>query len=171
MTHKVFVHIKNYTRPMFSPVCVKAAVAETLEYYRRAVSVPCEVSAVITDDEDIRAYNNEFRGEDHATDVLSFPAHEICVEDGVFPSKELAEASTGFCALGDILISAETVFRQTGGDKSKINAEAMFMTVHSMLHLLGYDHAEPDEKAVMRKNETEIMKNLGLGDYLDNKNY
>ncbi|MDR0812552.1 MAG: rRNA maturation RNase YbeY [Oscillospiraceae bacterium] len=171
MTHKIFIHIKNYTSPMFSPAAVKAAIVAVLDYYRKAITIPCEVSAVITDDEDIRAYNNEFRGEDHSTDVLSFPAHDISMEYGVFPSAELAEPSTGCCALGDILISAETVFRQTGGDKSKINAEAMFMTVHSMLHLLGYDHAEPGEKAVMRENETEIMKNLGLGDYLGNKNY
>lgn len=116
---------------------------------------PAEVSVVITDDEEIRDINREYRGIDAATDVLSFPQCER--------GEELPDF--GYVSLGDIVISAEHAVRQSELYGHSFERELSFLTVHSTLHLLGYDHvtSEEDER-VMREKQRLAMKMLGLDD-------
>ncbi len=128
---------------------------------QQGVTVRCEVDVAITDDEGIRTLNREMRGVDAATDVLSFPALEL--QPGVLPTEEDADPGTGLVPLGDMAISMEHVTAQAeeyGHSKSR---EAAYLTVHSLLHLLGYDHMdEGPEKAKMRAEEEKICALMGL---------
>ena len=106
-----------------------------------------EVNITFTDDEKIREMNNQFRHIDAATDVLSFPLGENGEYD--------INPDTGCKQLGDIVISVEHAVAQAN--------EVAFLTVHSMLHLLGYDHVNGGlEKTIMREKEEEALGRLGL---------
>ncbi len=114
-----------------------------------------EVDISFVDDEDIRAINNEFRSIDAATDVLSFPLGQ----DGTYD----INPQTGAKMLGDIVISVEHAFAQADLYGHGIEREIGYLTVHSMLHLLGYDHVNGGvEKMRMREKEEEILALLGL---------
>lgn len=122
-----------------------------------------QVTVTITDDEGIRKYNNEFRQIDKATDVLSFPLNDfyrsIPGEDMV----ELMDPITCHVPLGDMIISVERAREQAKEYGHGLARECAYLTVHSMLHLLGYDHVdEAEEKAAMREKEEEILSVLGL---------
>ena len=118
---------------------------------------PCEVSVTFTDNEGIRAINAEYRGIDVPTDVLSFPLTDY---EGVdFPVADEPESS-----LGDIVISLERASEQADEFGHSFEREVAFLTVHSMLHLLGYDHVNSDEEdAEMRRRQREILESMGLG--------
>lgn len=146
---------------------LRSRVDRLFEHIGQAQS---EVSIVLTDDEEIRALNKTWRGIDAPTDVLSFPMRE-----GEDP--EIAQT----LPLGDIVISVDTALRyvdscrhktrldETGPapltDSWSILDELTFLVIHSTLHLLGYDHATPDEERIMRSLEREWMLFvLGLGE-------
>ena len=121
------------------------------------ISVPCEGSVLLTDDEGIHGLNRDFRQVDRATDVLSFPANEL--KAGEF-SPELCEADpkTGRIMLGDMALSIEHAVAQGDEYGHGTKREIQYLTVHSMLHLLGYDHMDDGEqKRQMRQREKEIM--------------
>ena len=124
------------------------------------VNVPCEVSVVITNDAEIRKINREFREVDAPTDVLSFPMHTLV--PGRFEAPKGADTpQTGVLLLGDIVISAERVHEQARAYGHSIERETAYLTVHSVLHLLGYDHTdEADDKKKMRAREEEIYGEL-----------
>lgn len=113
-----------------------------------------ELSLVLTDDENIRELNAEWRGEDKATDVLSFP-----MDDG----EELAGPGEGLRPLGDIVISVETAATEAGKCELDLEAMAVFLLVHGFCHLLGHDHAEPDEAAAMREAEDRLLAAIAPG--------
>lgn len=115
-----------------------------------------EVSVLITDDEKIQKINKEFRGIDKKTDVLSFPMFEF---DEV--EKPCAEFE-GETELGDIVISLETAFSQAEEYGHSAAREMAFLTVHSMLHLFGYDHMEENDRIKMRVREEYFLSKLGL---------
>lgn len=118
---------------------------------------PCEVSVLLTDDEGIRRLNSEFRGVDSATDVLSFPANEFPAGGFDFEAAE-KDPDTGRAVLGDMAISVEHVRAQGAEFGHGTKREMQYLTVHSVLHLLGYDHMDEGEmKRVMRSREKEIM--------------
>lgn len=124
------------------------------------IKVPCEISVLLTDDEGIHALNREFRKVDRPTDVLSFPANEF--EAGKF-DPDIAEQNpkTGRVMLGDMAISLEHAALQGKEYGHGTKHEIMYLTVHSILHLLGYDHVdEGEEKHLMRAREKEIMERL-----------
>lgn len=129
----------------------RRAVKAALEYEK--VGFVPEVSVTYTDNEGIRELNAAHRNIDRPTDVLSFP---------LFEKKELIEASDGD-ALGDIVISLEKAREQANEYGHSFEREVAFLTVHSMLHLLGYDHeiSEADEKEMFFRQE-EILKTMGL---------
>ena len=105
----------------------------------------CIVSVMLTDDDGIRELNREFRDVDAATDVLSFPMGDM-------------EPETGKTLLGDMMINIKRCEQQGEEFGHGFEREIMYLTVHSILHLLGYDHMdEGPEKALMRKREKEIM--------------
>ncbi len=130
---------------------IRRAVKASLEYEK--VTFAPEVSVTFTDNEGIRELNASHRNIDRATDVLSFP---------LFEKEDLTEATDGD-ALGDIVISLERAREQANEYGHSFEREVAFLTVHSMLHLLGYDHetSEADEKEMFFKQE-EILKTIGL---------
>ena len=134
---------------------VKEAVRAALA--AEGVSEPCLVGVVFTDDEGIRRVNREFRGVDRATDVLSFPFSEQ--RPGAFDA-QLCERDpeSGRLLLGDMMISLERCALQGEEFGHGFEREIRYLTVHSVLHLLGYDHVDEGKmKKQMRAREKEIM--------------
>ena len=128
---------------------IRRAVSETLKY--EGVESDCEVSVTFTDNEGIHTLNKEYRNIDRPTDVLSFP--QVDYESG--------ESAEG--ALGDIVLSLERADEQAKEFGHSFERECAFLCVHSVLHLLGYDHELSDEDdADMRKRQREIMEIMGL---------
>ena len=116
----------------------------------------CEVSVTFTDDAGIRELNKNFRKIDSATDVLSFPLFDF--EGSEEPAVDELENM-----LGDIVISLERAAAQAEEYGHSFEREVAFLTVHSMLHLLGYDHVNSEEEELdMRRRQTAIMEMLGL---------
>lgn len=114
-----------------------------------------EVSVSFVNNEQIRQLNNEFRQKDAATDVLSFPLGQ----DGVYDRN----LETGALQLGDIVISIEKAVEQARIYGHSLQREIGFLTVHSMLHLLGYDHESGGLEMVrMREKEESVLSSLGL---------
>lgn len=122
----------------------------------------CEVSVLLTDNEGIHELNRDYRGVDRPTDVLSFPANEL--SPGEFDA-DLCERDpeTGRVFLGDMAISLEKCETQAEEFGHSFERELMYLTVHSTLHLLGYDHVDEAEmKRQMRGREDAIMSRLGI---------
>ncbi len=114
-----------------------------------------EVSVSFVDDQEIRSLNKIYRDKDSATDVLSFPLGENGVYDVNF--------ETGAYMLGDIVISVERAVEQAKLYGHSLQREIAFLTVHSMLHLLGYDHEQGGIEAVrMREKEEMVLAEMGL---------
>jgi probable rRNA maturation factor len=109
-----------------------------------------DLSIVLTDNARLHELNLNYLGIDSPTDVLSFPASET-------------DPETGARYIGDILISVPRAQEQADGADHPLESEVQLLIVHGMLHLLGYDHAEPDEKARMWQAQSEILESLGLG--------
>ena len=125
------------------------------------VDFPCEVDVLVTSDEEIHQLNREARQVDRATDVLSFPAFDL--RPGELPGPEDADPGTGLVPLGDMMISMEHVAAQAKEYGHSNRRELAYLTVHSVLHLLGYDHLdEGPMKAQMREREEAILAELGL---------
>ena len=126
------------------------------------VAVPWEVDVLFTDDEGIHQINLEQREVDRPTDVLSFPMFEL--EPGVPPEDEdYLDPETGMCPLGDMCISLERAEEQAKEYGHSLERELCYLTVHSVLHLLGYDHLdEGPMKRQMREREEKILTEMGL---------
>lgn len=134
---------------------VRRAIEATLDYEQ--YENPCEVSVTFTDNEGIHALNKQYRGVDRPTDVLSFPLFDYESETEEPPVDELIGM------LGDIVLSLEQADKQATEYGHGFDREVAFLTVHSMLHLLGYDHETGEEdEADMRRRQREIMEMLGL---------
>ncbi|MBO7304089.1 MAG: rRNA maturation RNase YbeY [Clostridia bacterium] len=132
---------------------IRRAILATLDY--EGFVYDAEVSVTLCDNEYIRTLNREYRGKDAPTDVLSFPLYE----DGNF---EMSECIGG-AMLGDIVISLERASEQAKEIGNSFLREVAFLTVHSTLHLLGYDHersAEEDEEQCRRQRE--IVENIEI---------
>ena len=113
------------------------------------------VSVTFTDNEGIREKNREFRDIDRATDVLSFPMYDMA--NGDMPEEGMD------CELGDIVLSLERAAEQAVEFGHSYERECAFLTVHSMLHLLGYDHVNSEEEdEEMRAHQRVIMTHIGL---------
>ncbi len=128
----------------------------------------CEVNVRLTENEGIRRLNQEFRDLDVPTDVLSFPMVEYEVPAD-FSQLESPEAQimyfnldTRELLLGDIVISLERAREQSEEYGHSMERELAFLTAHSMLHLMGYDHMEEDERELMEQKQENILQNLGI---------
>ena len=116
---------------------------------------PAEISVLFVDNQQIQKLNSQYRGKDVDTDVLSFPMGE----NGVYDENH----STGAKILGDIVISMEKAVAQAERYGHSLEREVGYLTAHSMLHLLGYDHEEGGiQKVRMREKEEQVMTQLGL---------
>lgn len=131
------------------------------------VYIDCEISMLFVDNEEIRDINNETRGIDRATDVLSFPMLDY---DNKKVFKEMYK-DNNFDAtfmdgeelvLGDIVLSLERTLEQSKEYNHSFEREACYLVVHSVLHLLGYDHMEDEDKKIMRRREEEILGKLDI---------
>ncbi len=109
-----------------------------------------DLTIVLTDDACLHELNRAYLGIDETTDVLSFPSNE-------------EDPQTGVRYLGDILISIPQAERQAREAGHPLESEIQLLVVHGVLHLLGYDHAEPGEKSKMWRAQADILKSLGLG--------
>lgn len=136
---------------------LESVVKEALEY--EDVQENCEVNILLTDNESIREINKEQRNIDSATDVLSFPY--LMIEDGeILVSEE--DYYDGYLQIGDIVISIERAREQSEEFGHSFEREVGFLTCHSILHLLGYDHEEESEREVMRQKEEAVLELLSL---------
>ena len=146
--------------------CRKVAeqvVEETLDYEEFPYEARVEI--LLTDNEAIREMNREQRGIDRPTDVLSFPMieYETAGEfDFLENQPECFHPESGEALLGDIVISKEKVISQAEEYGHSPLREYAFLIAHSMLHLLGYDHMEEQERLVMEKKQNEILERLGI---------
>lgn len=126
------------------------------------VKAPCEVDVLITDDEGIHQINLEQRKIDRPTDVLSFPMFNYTPGNPPVDDAD-ADPATGLTPLGDMVISLERAREQAAEYGHSVERELSYLAVHSVLHLLGYDHMdEGEEKARMRAREEAILSNLGI---------
>ena len=132
---------------------VRRAVLASLDY--EGYCNRAEVSLTFTDNEGIKRLNKEFRNIDKETDVLSFPLTDYTGTDMCIDEPEMS--------LGDIVISLERAAAQAEEFGHSFEREVAFLTVHSMLHLLGYDHVNSeDEELEMRRRQSEILAKMGL---------
>ena len=138
---------------------VRSAVKAALEYMD--FPLKSEVSVMFTDDEEIHELNRMHRGVDRPTDVLSFPLFEYD-ENGDITEDDLDFNPNGEMLLGDIVISLETASRQAQEYGHSFEREIGFLTVHSMLHLFGYDHMTPVDEEEMFGYQREILERIGL---------
>ena len=138
---------------------IKLSIETALEY--EEFTDDCEISLTFVDNEEIRELNASSRGKDSATDVLSFPLLEQ-EEDGtlIIYDEDIVD---GRVLLGDIVISAERAKEQATEFGHSLVREMCFLAVHSVLHLLGYDHerSEDEEKLQFEKQE-EILASIGI---------
>lgn len=126
------------------------------------VDFPCEVDVLLTDDQGIRAVNWEMRQVNAPTDVLSFP--EFDLKPGQLPNPSDADPGSGLVPLGDMCISVERAAAQAREYGHPKRRELAYLAVHSVLHLLGYDHMDDGPmKAQMREREETILAQLGIG--------
>lgn len=154
---KIKVMIRNNQKQIKLPVglrllvrkcCQAVLVTEKFEH-------DAEVSVSFVDNKEIRQLNKLYRNKDKSTDVLSFPLGENGVYD--------VNNETGAFLLGDVVISIETAIKQSQMYNHSLEREVGFLTVHSMLHLLGYDHeTSPLDAAQMREKEEQVLEYLGI---------
>ena len=144
---------------------IKATIDFALK--EEGVKIPYQISLLFVDNEEIREINKENRNIDKVTDVLSFPMLDY-EEDKVFKDMYLNyEFDETFkdgdeLVLGDIVLSLERALEQSIEYNNSFESEASYLVVHSVLHLLGYDHMEEDEKKIMRSEEEKILSKMNI---------
>ena len=157
MTDKIKVIISNNQNAVKIPTGVRMLVRRCCHavLVQENFEGSAEISVTFVDDEQIKELNKKHRDIDKSTDVLSFPLGENGKYD--------VNPETGAKILGDIVISMETAVRQAEEYGHPLQREIAFLTVHSMLHLLGYDHVNGGLEAVhMREKEEAVLTQLGL---------
>jgi len=155
MSVKVNISVKqkHIKLPAGTKLLIRKSCTATLEF--EGFKSPAEIDVSLVTDEAIKEMNAQFRNIDSETDVLSFPLGE----NGNFDTNP----ETGALMLGDVVISVDRAMAQAELYGHGIEREIAFLTVHSVLHLLGYDHVNGGlEKTIMREKEEEILEALGL---------
>lgn len=132
-------------QPTIEQEVVEAAAAAALAHE----SAHGDLTIVLGDDEQLKELNRDFLDTDAPTDVLSFPASET-------------DPETGEPYLGDIVISLQRAAQQAEAGRHPLTAEVQLLVVHGVLHLLGHDHAEPEQKQRMWTAQAEVLRSLGL---------
>ena len=147
--------LRNSTVSAVITKCIEA----TLE--AEGVDVPCEINVLVTNDKGIRDINKAIRNIDKATDVLSFPMFELTPGELPEDWEAYLDPETDTCPLGDMCISLERATAQAKAYGHSLRREVGYLTIHSMLHLLGYDHLdEGPQKAQMRLREEAIASGI-----------
>ena len=160
MKHQIIVRYtnrrdKNPALTVHLHRCITAALAA------EGVNVPCEINVLVTDDAGIRVVNRESRHMDKPTDVLSFPMFQLIAGEPPTDWTDFQDPETGLVPLGDMCISLERAIAQAKEFGHSTRREVGYLTIHSMLHLLGYDHLdEGAEKRKMRGREEAIAASI-----------
>ena len=162
MKHQISVHsdIPHINTPALT-AHIKRCIRGALE--QEGVTVPCEINVLLTDNRGIREINRDLRDVDRETDVLSFPMFEFT--PGEFPEdvSDLLDPGSSLLPLGDMALSVEKIKSQAEEFGHSQEREIGYLTVHSVLHLLGYDHLdEGPMKKQMRAAEDAIMEYLNI---------
>jgi probable rRNA maturation factor len=162
MTHQISVRSdrKGINTPRLTALLRKTVRTVLLA---EGVECPCEVNILLTDDEGIRQVNLAMRQIDKATDVLSFPMFTLT--PGEHPTMDDADPEDERVALGDMCLSVEHARAQAEAYGHSYEQEMCYLCVHSVLHLLGYDHLDEGVmKRQMRAREKVMMDKLGMGE-------
>ena len=162
MKHQISVHsdIPHSNTPALT-AHIKRCIRGALE--QEGITVPCEINVLLTDNRGIREINRDLRDVDRETDVLSFPMFEFT--PGEFPEdvSDLLDPGSSLLPLGDMALSVEKIKSQAEEFGHSQEREIGYLTVHSVLHLLGYDHLdEGPMKKQMRAREDAIMEYLNI---------
>lgn len=160
MKHKIHIVFEQLgLQKLLISANIRNCIQHTLN--AEGVTARCEINVLITDDAGIRVLNKESRNIDKATDVLSFPMFQL--EPGNPPEdwSEFEDPGTGLVPLGDMCISLERAKAQAQEFGHSVRREVGYLTIHSMLHLLGYDHLdEGEQKKQMRGREEAIAAQI-----------
>jgi len=152
---KLINHIININSKIKQKININEIINQSLQYEN--VDLVCVINILITNDAEIQRYNREYRGVDKATDVLSFPMQVFeCAGWGGLTEPEIDEDS-GELLLGDVVISYETVEKHAEEYGNTVEYEMAYMVVHSVLHLLGYDHGDDVNERVMHDKAEGIL--------------
>lgn len=162
MKHSISVHsdVPHVNTPKLT-AHIKRCITGALD--AEGVRHPCEINVLITDNSGIHEINKNFRDVDRETDVLSFPMFELI--PGEFPEdyEDMIDLETDLIPIGDMALSIERIREQAQEFGHTEEREVGYLTVHSVLHLLGYDHMdEGPMKRQMRAREDEIMSILNI---------
>lgn len=176
MDSKKYIQEKNYIMtfciesetkqalPFDAEDVAKRVIMEALAFEK--CPYEAQVAVLLTDSEKIHAMNNEFRGIDRTTDVLSFPNVDYEAPADFSGIENMAEdyfdPENGELCLGDIVINVDKVYEQALEYGHSPLREYAFLIAHSMLHLLGYDHMERGEAVIMEEKQEEILIRLGI---------
>ncbi len=123
--------------------------------------IRAELGVTVVSDEEIRELNRDYRGNDKVTDVLSFPQFEErgdLLDDLIYS----AEGEAPSTLIGDVVICFDQAVRQAEEYGTGMKREMIYLFVHSVMHLFGYDHMEDEEKAVMREKEETVLSGMGI---------
>ena len=160
MRHKINMVFEELSLRRFTiGSIIKTCINETLAAER--ISVPCEINVLVTNDAGIHTINKASRDIDRPTDVLSFPMFNFIPGDPPADWVEFQDPATGLVPLGDMCISLERAEAQAKEYGHSLRREVGYLTIHSMLHLLGYDHLDEGVmKAQMREREEAIAASI-----------
>lgn len=134
---------------------IRKCIETTLKV--ESIEADCEINVLVTNDRGIRAINNASRNIDKATDVLSFPMFQLEAGNPPKDWEEYLDAETGLCPLGDMCISLERATAQAKEFGHSVKREVGYLTIHSMLHLLGYDHLDEGEQKKQMRTREEVI--------------
>lgn len=138
---------------------IRRCIRQTLD--AEGIRVPCEINVLVTNNSGIQTINRESRNIDAPTDVLSFPMFQLEAGNPPQDWTEYQDPATGLVPLGDMCISLERAQAQAQEFGHSVRREVGYLTIHSMLHLLGYDHLdEGEQKKQMRRREEAIASTI-----------
>lgn len=138
---------------------IRRCIRQTLD--AEGIRVPCEINVLVTNNAGIQTINRESRNIDAPTDVLSFPMFQLEAGNPPQDWTEYQDPATGLVPLGDMCISLERAQAQAQEFGHSVRREVGYLTIHSMLHLLGYDHLdEGEQKKQMRRREEAIASTI-----------
>ncbi len=160
MANKINMTFECFTlrQPIIASIISKCVEA-TLQ--AEGIEAACEINVLVTNDRGIHAINKASRNIDKPTDVLSFPMFQLEAGNPPDDWEEYLDFETGMCPLGDMCISLERAIAQAKEFGHSVKREVGYLTIHSMLHLLGYDHLdEGKQKAQMRAREEKIASTI-----------
>ena len=160
MTHKINLVFEQLSLQKFTiSATIRRCIRQTLKAEK--ISAPCEINVLVTDDRGIKIINRESRKIDKPTDVLSFPMFQLEAGNPPTEWEEYQDPETGLVPLGDMCISLERAIAQAQEFGHSTRREVGYLTIHSMLHLLGYDHLdEGEQKRQMRGREEAIAASI-----------